>query len=277
MEGCGESLPNGGAGMRRESWSLADHDAQNGVDRRGVPIDWVGIRGLRLPAMVIADNDRHPTVARCGAYVGLPPDRRGAHMSRLVEALHCWDRDVTSVSLDRLLRSVVDSHAAARGRIEIATTYFRMKIAPVTGAQGLVDYELDVGGEAIDGRFRWMSRIVIPVTSLCPCSKDVSDYGAHNQRSHVTVTAASASVPVTESIIAAVESRASCEVFSVLKRADEKCVTERAYDNPRFAEDMVREVALRLRHDLNLASCRIEVENFESIHNHSAYAMAEWT
>jgi GTP cyclohydrolase I len=276
MEGRGPSPVEAVAAAGGAAPSRPGNDVQAAADGRGVAVDWVGVRGLRLPATVVVGRRRHSAVARCGAYVGLPPERRGAHMSRLVEALHRWDREVTAAGLGRLLRSVVESHGAARARIEIATACFRTKRAPVTGVAGLVDYDLEVAGEAVDGRARWTSRIVIPVTSLCPCSKEVSAYGAHSQRSHVTVRAACPPGAPLERIIAAVEEQASCGVFSLLKRPDEKHVTERAYDNPRFAEDMVRDVALRLRRGRGLGSFRIEVENFESIHNHSAYAMTEW-
>jgi GTP cyclohydrolase I len=153
--------------------------------------------------------------------------------------------------------------------------YFVHKAAPISGVKALLDYEVTFAGEIREGRITRTTKVVVPVTSLCPCSKEISDYGAHNQRSHVTITAQTNDFVWLEELIEIAEKQASCEVYGLLKRPDEKFVTERAYDNPKFVEDMVRDIAAVLNADPRIDSYVVESENFESIHNHSAYALIE--
>jgi GTP cyclohydrolase I len=161
------------------------------------------------------------------------------------------------------------------GHIEMGFIYFVNKKAPVTGVESLLDYQVTFIGEAKKGENIVSLKVIVPVTSLCPCSKKISDYGAHNQRSHVTVTVRTNGFVWIEDVIEMVEREASCELYGLLKRPDEKAVTERAYDNPKFVEDMVRDVAARLNDDDRITAYTVESENFESIHNHSAYALIE--
>jgi len=169
----------------------------------------------------------------------------------------------------------VERLEAETGHIEMAFPYFVNKSAPVSGVQSLIDYEVTFVGEIERGRQSFTMKVVVPVTSLCPCSKEISDYGAHNQRSHVTIKARTKGFVWIEDLVAYAEDEASCQLYGLLKRPDEKYVTERAYDNPKFVEDMVRDVAARLNADERIEGYVIESENFESIHNHSAYARIE--
>ena len=170
---------------------------------------------------------------------------------------------------------MVERLEADSGHIEMAFPYFIDKAAPVSGVRSLLDYEVTFSGEIIRGAYTLTMKVVVPVTSLCPCSKGISDYGAHNQRSHVTITARTNSHVWIEDIVRVAEENASCELYGLLKRPDEKYVTERAYDNPKFVEDMVRDVATALNRDKRIDKYVVESENFESIHNHSAYALIE--
>jgi GTP cyclohydrolase I len=174
-----------------------------------------------------------------------------------------------------MLKQMVKRLEAAEGRIEMSFPYFIEKQAPVSGVKSLMDYEVTFIGEIRKGKQRFAMKVLVPVTSLCPCSKKISAYGAHNQRSHVTIKARIASHVWIEELIDFAEKEASCELFGILKRPDEKWVTERAYDNPKFVEDMVRDVAVRLNNDERIREYVVESENFESIHNHSAYALIE--
>jgi GTP cyclohydrolase I len=252
-------------------------DVQSGSDERNLAIDQVGIRGLRYPLM-FADLDgvAQPTIAVANVYVALASDRKGTHMSRLVMLLE--ERaapeaiPLSVAGLPGLLRDLVTRLDAPGGRIELEFPFFVRKTAPVTGVASLLDYEVRLVGELAGDRFTHTVAVAVPVTSLCPCSKEIADYGAHNQRSTVTI-AVRADAPVyLQELLRIAEDEASSELYGILKRADEKYVTERAYDNPRFVEDLVRGVAGRLAADPRFAAYRVEAENFESIHNHSAYA-----
>jgi GTP cyclohydrolase I len=254
-------------------------DVQSARDEREIPIDLVGIKGLRYP-LAIADRDgvAQPTVADCNVYVALPADRKGTHMSRLVALLESRSDPgappLTVANFAGLVDELLALLEVPGGRIEVAFPLFIRKTAPVSGVASRLDYQARIVGEHVDGRYRQVVSVAVPVTSLCPCSKEISEYGAHNQRSLVTITAAAgAGTPVwlTE-IIRLAEEEASCELYGLLKRADEKYVTERAYDNPKFVEDLVRGIAARLQADPRLDGYSVEAENFESIHNHSAYA-----
>ena len=252
-------------------------DAQSGTDDRHLAIDQVGIRGLKYP-MTFVDHDgiAQPTIAVANVYVALPEDRKGTHMSRLVMLLE--DRaapgapPLSVAALAGLLGDLVVRLDAPGGRIELAFPFFVRKIAPVSGVASLLDYEVRLIGELADGRLSQTVSVAVPVTSLCPCSKEISEYGAHNQRSTVTITVRGSAPVFVYELLRIAEDEASCELYGILKRADEKYVTERAYDNPRFVEDLVRGIAGRLAADPRFEGFCVEAENFESIHNHSAYA-----
>jgi len=208
-------------------------------------------------------------------YVHLPHNFKGTHMSRFVEILNSGDREISVESFEPLVREMVARLEAEAGYIEMRFPYFVNKKAPVSGVESLLDYEVTFIGEVRNGNYRFQMKVLVPVTSLCPCSKNISDYGAHNQRSHVTVTVETRDFVWIEDVIQTVESQASCELYGLLKRPDEKYVTERAYENPKFVEDMVRDVAAALKADHRIGRFVVESENFESIHNHSAYALIE--
>jgi GTP cyclohydrolase I len=196
-------------------------------------------------------------------------------MSRFVEILNNHEREISVTSFKDILSEMVERLESDAGHIEMSFPYFINKKAPISGVQSLLDYQVSLIGEFLDGKPCMSIRVVVPVTSLCPCSKSISDRGAHNQRSHVTVQVQADDFIWIEELIDLVEKEASCELFGLLKRPDEKYVTERAYDNPKFVEDMVRDVAMRLNEDSRILAYQVESENFESIHNHSAYALIE--
>ncbi|ABE50401.1 MULTISPECIES: GTP cyclohydrolase FolE2 [Methylobacillus] len=251
-------------------------DVQNTPDTRQLAIDKVGIKSIRHPVKVKDKTGgvQH-TVATFNMYVYLPHNFKGTHMSRFVEILNNNEREISVESFESILRAMVERLDAESGHVEMTFPYFVNKTAPVSGVQSLSDYEVTFIGEINKGKYDITVKVVVPVTSLCPCSKKISDYGAHNQRSHVTVTALINDFIWVEDIIRMVEDQASCEVYGLLKRPDEKYVTERAYDNPKFVEDIVRDVAAQLNIETRIVSYTVESENFESIHNHSAYALIE--
>jgi len=224
----------------------------------------------------VSDRSRREqhTVARVSMSVELPKHFKGTHMSRFIEILH-REREISVADLSALLQETAARLEADAAHIEIEFPFFVMKRAPVSGVESLMDYRVTLSGTRRDGVDRRSIRVVVPVTSLCPCSKKISERGAHNQRSHVTITAQLRGAMWIEDLIDIAESEASSELYAILKRPDEKFVTERAYDNPKFVEDLVRDVALRLDREPQIAAYRVEVENFESIHNHSAYALIE--
>jgi GTP cyclohydrolase I len=256
---------------------LPIEDVQNTHDTRHLAIDRVGIKGIRHPIKIKDKNGgvQH-TVATFNMYVHLPHDFKGTHMSRFVEILNMNEREISVESFEIILREMVKRLEAESGHIEMTFPYFINKAAPISGVTSLLDYEITFIGEIRNGGdYNITVKAVVPVTSLCPCSKKISDYGAHNQRSHVTVTARINDFVWVEDLIRMVESHASCELYGLLKRPDEKYVTERAYDNPKFVEDMVRDIATALNKDKRVDAYIVESENFESIHNHSAYARIE--
>jgi GTP cyclohydrolase IB len=250
-------------------------DVQGHADTRRLPINRVGIKDIRHPVRVKnrSGGEQH-TVAQFNMYVSLPHNFKGTHMSRFVEILH-GEREISVESFRTMLKEMTERLGADAGHIEMTFPFFVMKKAPVTGVESLMDYQTSLIGEIRNGHTDMRVRVVVPVMSLCPCSKKISDYGAHNQRSHVTISAKLRSHMWIEEIIEIAEKEASCELYGILKRPDEKYVTERAYDNPKFVEDMVRDVAARLNADERIAAYTVESENFESIHNHSAYALIE--
>jgi GTP cyclohydrolase IB len=251
-------------------------DVQSSADTRRIAIDRVGIKSIRHPVRVRDRNGgvQH-TVAHFNMYVHLPHNFKGTHMSRFVEILNVHEGEISVESFEPMLRHMVERLEAQSGHVEMTFPYFVDKAAPVSGVKSLLDYEVTFVGDIVEGEYRFTMKVVVPVTSLCPCSKKISDYGAHNQRSHVTITATTEGFVWIEDLVRIAEDQASCELYGLLKRPDEKYVTERAYDNPKFVEDLVRDVATVLNHDDRVLAYVVESENFESIHNHSAYALIE--
>ena len=253
-------------------------DVQSSADTRRIPINKVGIKDIRHPVRVKdrSVGEQH-TIATFNMYVNLPHNFKGTHMSRFVKILNTHEREITVESFKEMLQEMTKRLEADSGHIEMQFDYFVNKKAPVSGVESLLDYDVTLIGELIKGKPKMNIKVVVPVTSLCPCSKKISDYGAHNQRSHVTISAETNGFVWIEDLIDLVEKEASCELYGLLKRPDEKYVTQKAYDNPKFVEDMVRDVASRLNEDKRITAYVVESENFESIHNHSAYALIEHT
>lgn len=248
-------------------------DIQAKQDTRKLAIDQVGIRELRHPVKVRdRDHGEQFTVATFNMYVGLPHNFKGTHMSRFVEVLNDHENVISVHSFKEIVKQVANKLDSETSTIEMTFPYFLVKSAPVTGVKSLVDYEVTLLGQLQDEIVQITTSVVVPVTSLCPCSKEISNYGAHNQRSHVTITVLAEEFVWIEELIELAEANASSQLYGLLKRPDEKFVTEQAYDNPKFVEDMVRDVAAELIADERVVSYTVESENFESIHNHSAYA-----
>ncbi|OGV76968.1 MAG: GTP cyclohydrolase [Methylotenera sp. RIFCSPLOWO2_02_FULL_45_14] len=248
-------------------------DVQNLADIRQLAIDKVGIKAIRHPVKVKdKTGGAQHTVAIFNMYVHLPQHFKGTHMSRFVEILNSNEREISVESFQIILKEMASRLEAQSGHIEMTFPYFINKSAPVSGVKSLLDYEVTFIGEIKNGKHDIKVKVLIPVTSLCPCSKKISAYGAHNQRSHVTVTIGLRKFMWIEDMIAMVEAQASSELYGLLKRPDEKYVTERAYDNPKFVEDMVRDIATTFNNEPRIKNYIVECENFESIHNHSAYA-----
>ncbi len=251
-------------------------DTQNEPDHRQIPIDRVGIKNLRFP-MRLRDKTRSEqhTVATVALTVDLPAAFKGTHMSRFIEAIHAEGTELHAEQIHSLLRSLASRLHSECAHARFTFPFFRQKLAPVSGKSGLLDYDVTFDATLKKGHFDLVTTLVVPVATLCPCSKAISDRGAHNQRGHVTFAVRS-NLPIwIEDLIDIVEKSASCELYSVLKRPDEKAVTERAYDNPVFVEDLVRNVAEQANLEQNILWYRVEAENFESIHNHNAYALIE--
>jgi len=251
-------------------------DVQSRPDTRRIPINRVGIKDIYHPVRVRdrSGGEQH-TIANFNMYVHLPHNFKGTHMSRFVEILNEHEREISVESFGAMLAEMTTRLDSEAGHLEMTFPYFMMKQAPVSRVESLLDYRATLVGELKGGRTETWLKVMVPVTSLCPCSKRISDYGAHNQRSHVTIAARIAEHVWIEELIEIAEQEASCELYGILKRPDEKYVTERAYDNPKFVEDIVRDVAMRLNGDDRIRAYVIESENFESIHNHSAYARVE--
>ncbi|RKZ55089.1 MAG: GTP cyclohydrolase I FolE2 [Gammaproteobacteria bacterium] len=251
-------------------------DVQNSQDTRAIAINKVGIKDIRHPVQVKDRTGKiQHTIANFNMYVDLPHEFKGTHMSRFVEILNNHEWEITVDSFKTMLTEMTTRLDADCGHIEMSFQFFINKTAPASGVQSLLDYEVTFIGERKKNKNIINIKAVVPVTSLCPCSKKISERGAHNQRSHVTVNVETEDFIWVEEIIEMVESQASCELYGLLKRPDEKVVTERAYDNPKFVEDMVRDIAHQLNIDKRILAYTVESENFESIHNHSAYALIE--
>jgi GTP cyclohydrolase I len=251
-------------------------DVQGSQDTREIPIDKVGIKAIRHPVRIKerSGGEQH-TIAEFNMYVNLPHNFKGTHMSRFVQILNEHEREISVDTFRLMLGEMTERLEAQSGHIEMNFPYFINKTAPVSGVKSLMDYDLTFIGEIHDGKPTTNVKVVVPVTSLCPCSKKISDRGAHNQRSHITINARLKKFIWIEELIELVENEASCELYGLLKRPDEKHVTERAYDNPKFVEDTVRDIAARLNAEDRISAYTLESENFESIHNHSAYAYIE--
>jgi GTP cyclohydrolase I len=241
-------------------------------------IDKVGIKDISHPIIFIdRDSNKVPTIGKFTMTVKLPEDVKGTHMSRFVEILNDGPCEFSVQNFNRIIEKVSSRLNSDSANIELSFLFFRKKKAPASGVESMMDYQVTLYGLLNEGVSEVMMKVVIPVTSLCPCSKSISKYGAHNQRSHITIKARSSvgSKLYLEDLIDLAERKASSELFGVLKREDEKVVTERAYDNPAFVEDLVRDIAIELNNDEKISYYRLESENFESIHNHSAYAVIE--
>jgi GTP cyclohydrolase I len=255
-------------------------DIQATPDRRLLAIDRVGVKSVRHPiTLARLDGSTTPSVATFDMYVGLAHEQKGTHMSRFLELLQRHaHRPLDAGGMRALMDAMLRRLEARTGHIEARFPYFISKAAPVSKVQSLLDYDVTLRAQMnAQGRYQYTIKVVTAVTSLCPCSKEISEYGAHNQRSHITIEAElvpGASMGI-EGLVAIAEAQASCEVYGLLKRPDEKYVTERAYDNPKFVEDLVRDIALALNQDIRIAAYTVESENFESIHNHSAYALIQ--
>ena len=251
-------------------------DVQSSQDTRKIDIEQVGIKDIRHPVVI---GDRvggvQHTVANFSMYVGLPHNFKGTHMSRFVEILNDHEYEITVDSFKEMITETLERLDAETAFIEMTFPFFVNKKAPVSGVSSLMDYEVTFIGQVYNDKPQVSVKVVVPVTSLCPCSKGISDYGAHNQRSHVTVSCTVNKFVWVEELIDLVENSASSELYGMLKRPDEKFVTEKAYDNPKFVEDLVRDIAVDLNKDDRIIAYTIESENFESIHNHSAYAMVK--
>jgi GTP cyclohydrolase I len=254
-------------------------DVQSARDERALPIEQVGIRGVRHPLTIRTKTGSFPSVGNFEMDVALPAHIKGTHMSRFMAILQKQDEAIDSASVVSMVREMLPLLDATEGRVQFTYTHFVKKAAPVSGVESLMDYEVTwmakgkkntAGSIDVDLQLS----AVVPVMSLCPCSKEISDFGAHNQRSHVTMTVMldSTTKMTVEDLVTAAESEASSELWGLLKRPDEKWVTEHSYSNPKFVEDLVRDVAGQLKADARILSFVVEAENFESIHNHSAFA-----
>jgi GTP cyclohydrolase I len=250
-------------------------DIQNHMDYRNIDIDQVGVKGISYPITVLDKNmGKQQTVARINMYVNLPRYYKGTHMSRFVEILNEHSNRISLQNFSEILGDMKRRLDAESARMELTFPYFIKKRAPVSGSEGLMEYRCTLKG-SLNSSCDLITIINVPISTLCPCSKEISDYGAHNQRGEVTLQVRFKKFVWIEDLIRLVEESVSSDVYSVLKREDEKFVTERAYDNPMFVEDVVREIAQKLNNDPNITWFAVESENFESIHNHNAYAYVE--
>ncbi len=247
-------------------------DTQSAPDGRHLAIQRVGVKDVRYPLQLLVAGAVQSTAALWSLDVALPADKKGTHMSRFVAWLDALDAPIDAAFLRTRHAAMLDKLGAQEGRIEAAFSFFLRKRAPVSGVQSLMDYQGRWISETRAGVTSVWAEVAVPVKSLCPCSKEISDYGAHNQRSRVTIRVEVLQPLPWEQLVRFAEDAASSELWALLKRPDEKWVTERAYENPKFVEDLVRDVALALNADARVGRYRVDVENFESIHNHSAYA-----
>lgn len=249
-------------------------DTQNKIDNRQITINKVGIKDIRHPIIYLDNNGKkQPSIGNWQMTVSLKPEVKGTHMSRFIEILNQENMEFSVASFENITKKVVTKLDATTAEIIVNFPLFVNKTAPSSGVKSLLDYDATLISKIKNGVITTTVKVVIAVTSLCPCSKSISKYGAHNQRSHITIAAVTSGNLSFEDLINIAEKEASCELYAILKREDEKIVTERAYDNPAFVEDLVRDMAIALNNNSNISSYVLESENFESIHNHSAYAL----
>ena len=248
-------------------------DIQAQLDGRNIRIDGVGVKGVRYPLTIRSAGTVMPTIATLSMSVGLSASVKGTHMSRFMEILEAQTEALNQQGLKAMAVNMLERLEAQSGVIEVRFPYFIKKTAPVSNVQSLLDVDVCWRASVHDnGKNSFLMKVIVPATSLCPCSKEISEYGAHNQRSHISIEVSLTEDMAIEELIKIAERNASCEVYGLLKRSDEKYVTERAYDNPKFVEDLVRDVALSLNQEISVGAYVVEAENFESIHNHSAFA-----
>ena len=258
-----------------DSSTVGMPDMQKLRDDRNIAINKVGVKDIRYPIVVLDKcKERQQTVARINMYVDLPHHFKGTHMSRFIEILNQYHGEISIERMDTMLRNMKEHLEASSAHLELEFPYFIEKQAPISGARSLMEYQCRMVG-SLDENYNFMLGVTVPMTSLCPCSKEISARGAHNQRSAVTVEIRYSDHIWLEDLIAWIEGCGSAPVFALLKREDEKALTEQAYDNPMFVEDVVRAVTQRLLEVPEITWFRVACENFESIHNHSAYAMVE--
>lgn len=250
-------------------------DTQSERDERRLAIQRVGVKDVRYPLQLQVAGALQSTAALWDLDVALPAEKKGTHMSRFVAWLDALDVPLDAAALRQRHAQMLDKLGADEGRIEARFSFFLRKRAPVSGLSSLLDYQGRWIAETRGGMTSVFAEVGVPVKSLCPCSKEIADYGAHNQRSLVTIRVEMLQPIEWHELVRFAEDEASSELWPMLKRVDEKWVTERAYENPKFVEDLVRDVALALNRDARVGRYRVEVENFESIHNHSAYARIE--
>ena len=251
-------------------------DVQGSKDTREIPINRVGVKDISHPITVQnRDGSLSPSIATFSMSVSLPHDQKGTHMSRFLQMLNENETLVSAKHFHKMLSSMVERLEADSGTIELQFPYFMEKTAPVSGVKSLMDYQVNLIGQIEKGHLDSTLDITIPVKSLCPCSKKISEYGAHNQRSHITVGINCSSKLWLNELITMVEAQASAELYAILKRPDEKFITELAYNNPKFVEDVVRDVAHEFDNCDRINRYYVHAENFESIHNHSAFAVIE--
>ena len=250
-------------------------DTQSERDERRLAIQRVGVKDVRWPLSLRVVGQLQQVAALWDLDVALPADHKGTHMSRFVAWLDQLPAPLDAASLRERLAAMLSLLGATEGRIQARFDFFLRKRAPVSGAQSLLDYQGRWIAETRAGKTTVWAEVGVPVKSLCPCSKEISDYGAHNQRSLVTIRVGLREPVEWFDLVRFAEESASCEIWPLLKRQDEKWITERAYENPKFVEDLVRDVALRLDRDARIDGYSVDVENFESLHNHSAYARIE--
>ncbi len=267
---------NGNSRHGPSTTGLHLHDKQSERDFRDLRINKVGVRGLRFPIQV-RDRARavQNTVATIGMFVDLPKEFKGTHMSRFIEVLNAHGEVFHVENITDILYAMQKKFQAVTSHLEIEFPYFMVKKAPVTGMESVMDYTARFDAAARRRKIDFVLTVQANVTTLCPCSKAIAAYGAHNQRGQVTVQTRSRKAVWIEDLIAIIESSASSELYALLKRQDEKAVTERAYDNPVFVEDLVRNVVLKLKAHPDVTWYKVEAENHESIHNHNAYACIE--
>lgn len=256
-----------------DSLKSALPDIQSSVDTRHIAIQHAGVKAVRHPVQLrLQDGSVQGTVATFDMDVALPAEQKGTHMSRFIELLNAHAEPIDGTVMRQMAVEMLKRLNAKEGRILVKFPLFIRKTAPVSGVQSYLDYEAGYEARVTQEGVTLKVMVLAPVKSLCPCSKEISDYGAHNQRSHLTIHAVINSEVSIEELIRYAEEEASSEIWGLLKRPDEKFITEKAYENPKFVEDFVRDVAGRLNADSRIGAYELEAENFESIHNHSAYA-----